>query len=1481
MAPVSNPDIAGSSSGSSSSKVLPPAPAWPESVQMRLKELEAELEEEEITKKGFWKQKYQLVETFLNKFQMKEVTTAQADSKAGKISDKVYFEKLKELLVPAEEIVDEGVKDEEEAMKVDEENEDKSENEEKPKKETKEVKRDEEESTVEGPSGDSEEAGSSSSSSAPKREKNQPSIMAMFKKATVKKDEEKKRKSSRIEDNAEKKPKLEGTAEAKADADTKVIVAAEKVSTTRCGTCRQLLDSQDTIRYESHPSGAVEEFIGMSDPKLSLFEEGDFGMEDSMPQYKLTGFTVYDKAGHVVPFDTGLIDKNKEIFFSGYLKHLTCEEPGVEDGVPVYDCGPINSWWNAGFDGGEKALTGFSTGYAEYYLMECSETYMPFMKVVNEKAFVAKQVIEYLEKAIDPNNHIDAEYEDLLNHLGLIVPPEGMDPIGDETLIRHADFVVHQVYSYEDAADDDEPQLVGLPAMRSLIKLAGVKLTERRKLVIKKNKPMPKFTSATVTPLVRGVFDAVFSEQMAQEKAENEGKVSKARSKRCGMCDQCMRGDCGVCNHCKDMTKFGGSGKSKQACKERKCTNMAVKEEDESGSEAEEPVAEKSPVKTPVKHKAKGKHKDVEFTGEGVKKGRKTYYEKAILDGDLSLTLGDTVLIQPTDPSTPLYVAILVNMSDGPDGYTAHVQWYGRGTDTMLGEAADPTELFLLTDCEDQPLLSVWKKCNVEMKAEPDQEEWRSCGGGEVPQEQDDDGLNFWCKLWYDPENARYEYPVALAPCPEGEESSAYCGMCTRKTEESKRWKPVLGEKTDDGDYSSLTWDRAPMKPGDSVYLEPGTAKLRIKAKSRDQVTGTGKDDVDENMYPEYYRKRDYVKGNNNETPDPFQVCTVKKILKEQGEVKLCVQMYYRPENTHKGAKAAETAYYNQLYWSEEETVVPFSSVTGRCWVKYADLAVTDQVLELWTEEGPDRWFFREMYNSEEKSFEEPPPSAQRIGQKGKGGKGKGGKGKSSAPKTEESDSKDPDSSPSFPPVPSKLRCLDIFSGCGGLSHGLHEAGVAHSEWAIEIFEPAAQAYKLNNPECTVFSDDCNLLLRQAMEGTKTNHRGQRLPLRGEVDLLCGGPPCQGFSGMNRFNHREYSQFKNSLVSTYLSYCEYYRPRFFILENVRNFASYKKSMVLKLCIRTLVKMGYQCSFGILQAGQYGVAQTRRRAILLAAAPGETLPLYPEPRHVFSPQACHLAVEIEGTRFTTNARWVLAGPYRTTTVRDTMSDLPRIKNGASKLEISYGGEAKSNFQKRIRRGSEVLKDHVTKNMAPLIEARFELIPTAPGSDWRDLPNKVMTLKDGTQCRKLVYCYNDVKHGKSSTGAKRGVCSCADGKNKCDPADKQQNTLIPWCLPHTSNRHNNWAGLYGRVEWDGFFSTTITNPEPMGKQGRVLHPDQNRLVSVRECARSQGFPDTYKFYGTALEKHRQVGNAVPPPMGKAVGLQIRQAMGVKRS
>ena len=97
---------------------------------------------------------------------------------------------------------------------------------------------------------------------------------------------------------------------------------------------------------------------------------------------------------------------------------------------------------------------------------------------------------------------------------------------------------------------------------------------------------------------------------------------------------------------------------------------------------------------------------------------------------------------------------------------------------------------------------------------------------------------------------------------------------------------------------------------------------------------------------------------------------------------------------------------------------------------------------------------------------------------------------------------------------------------------------------------------------------------------------------------------------------------------------------------------------------------------------------------------------------------------------------------------------------------------------------------------------------------------------------AYTHHDKKNGRSPNGDLRGVCSCAEGK-ACDPADRQFNTLVPWCLPHTGNRHNNWAGLYGRLEWDGYFSTTITNPEPMGKQVSNLF-----IILIRKASKDVG-------------------------------------------
>ena len=166
-----------------------------------------------------------------------------------------------------------------------------------------------------------------------------------------------------------------------------------------------------------------------------------------------------------------------------------------------------------------------------------------------------------------------------------------------------------------------------------------------------------------------------------------------------------------------------------------------------------------------------------------------------------------------------------------------------------------------------------------------------------------------------------------------------------------------------------------------------------------------------------------------------------------------------------------------------------------------------------------------------------------------------------------------------------------------------------------------------------------------------------------------------------------------------------------------------------------------------------------------------------------------------------------------------------------------------------------------------------MPSEPGADWRDLPNKRVAMEDGRESRKLRYPY-------SKADGKRGVCNCATSTKRqlepCDTDDKQSDNVIAWSLPHTADRHNNWTGVYGRVPWDGIFKTTITDPEPLGKQGQVLHPEQNRLLSVREFARSQGFNDDFMFAGPVRDKHREIGNAVPPPLGRALGLEIRKVL-----
>uniref|UniRef100_A0A672RNF0 DNA (cytosine-5)-methyltransferase n=1 Tax=Sinocyclocheilus grahami TaxID=75366 RepID=A0A672RNF0_SINGR len=1229
----------------------------------------------------------------------------------------------------------------------------------------------------------------------------------------------------------------------------------------KCPDCRQYLDDSDLKFFQGDPDDALDEPEMLTDERLSIFDANEDGFEsyEDLPQHKITNFSVYDKRGHLCPFDSGLIEKNVELYFSCAVKPIYDDNPCMDGGVPAKKLGPINAWWITGFDGGEKALIGFTTAFADYILMDPSEEYSPIFALMQEKIYMSKIVVEFLQK------NQDATYEDLLNKIETTVPPAGLNfnRFTEDTLLRHAQFVVEQMESYDEAGDSDEQPIIITPCMRDLIKLAGVTLGKRsirHPTKIEKDSKGP--TKATTTKLVYQIFDTFFSDQIDQNNKDGGG----VKRHRCGVCEVCQAPDCGKCPACKDMIKFGGSGRSKQACQKRRCPNLAVKEaEDDENMDEEEVLPLKETKKISQAKKKKQTKNKISWVGEPIKTdGRKAYYMKVRVENEV-VEVGDCVSVSPADPSHPLYLArIMALWEDGEKMFHAH--WFCRGTDTVLGESSDPLELFLVDECEDMQLSFVHGKVNVLYKAPT--ENWFMEGGMDDDIKViEGDGESFFYQLLYDGECARFESPPKVTPSED--RKYKFCASCVRNREREAQELPNVYEPLEDEEsdskvfYGLATLKGEQHRVGDSVYLPPEAFNFAEKLASPVKRSHR-KDDVDEDLYPEYYRKSsDYIKGSNLDAPKPFRIGRIKEIFcnkrsdgkPDRMDPKLRLYKFYRPENTHKGPKGAYHSDINQLYWSDEEVTVNMAEVLGRCQVEYAEDLVESFYLFFF----PISIITIYAYNAKTKSFEDPPNHARSAVHKGKG-KGKG-KGKTPLKLSVVQEWRNKRNTTTV------AKFLDT-SVCGGISE---------TNWAIEMWDPAAQAFRLNNPGTTVFTEDCNVLLKLVMSGEKTNSLGQKLPQKGDVEMLCGGPPCQGFSGMNRFNSRTYSTFKNSLVVSYLSYCDYYRPKFFLLENVRNFVSFKRSMVLKLTLRCLVCMGYQCTFGVLQAGQYGVAQTRRRAIILAAAPGEKLPRFPEPLHVFAPRACSLSVVVDEKRYVSNVTRGNGGIYRTITVRDTMSDLPEIRNGAAYLEISYNGEPQSWFQRHIR-GSQyqpILRDHICKDMSALVAARMRHIPLAPGSDWRDLTNIEVRLRDGTTSKKLRYTHSDKKNGRSGTGALRGVCSCAEGK-PCDPADRQFNTLIPWCLPHTGNRHNHWAGLYGRLEWDGFFSTTVTNPEPMGKQGRVLHPEQHRVVSVRECARSQGFPDTYRFFGNILDKHRQVGNAVPPPLSKAIGLEVKKCV-----
>jgi DNA (cytosine-5)-methyltransferase 1 len=381
---------------------------------------------------------------------------------------------------------------------------------------------------------------------------------------------------------------------------------------------------------------------------------------------------------------------------------------------------------------------------------------------------------------------------------------------------------------------------------------------------------------------------------------------------------------------------------------------------------------------------------------------------------------------------------------------------------------------------------------------------------------------------------------------------------------------------------------------------------------------------------------------------------------------------------------------------------------------------------------------------------------------------------------------------------------IDLFAGAGGLSEGLREAGFA-PVYANEVVPRHAETYGLNHPGTVVESADVRDVDAAAVR--------RQLGLdRGDLDLLAGGPPCQGFS-INA-PVRSAGDRRNHLFREFLRFVEEFEPRAVMIENVPGLVSFQNGGTLGAILRALDELGYHADVQILYAPHFGVPQTRWRTVVLAFRDcAEPLAAFPEPS-ALAPVRVNFTARFAGRNMVRLPGDGQELP-RFTSVRDAISDLPALANGETGTELKeYRTAPQSDFQRLVRNGSLAVANHEAGRLSAVNMRRLAFIP--PGGNWTDIPRDLLPA--------------GMKRARTSDHTKR----------------------------------------YGRVDPEALASTILTKCDP--HWGAYFHYGQDRAFTVREAARLQSFPDSFRFTGSRVEQYEQVGNAVPPFLAAAVGRSV---------
>lgn len=349
-----------------------------------------------------------------------------------------------------------------------------------------------------------------------------------------------------------------------------------------------------------------------------------------------------------------------------------------------------------------------------------------------------------------------------------------------------------------------------------------------------------------------------------------------------------------------------------------------------------------------------------------------------------------------------------------------------------------------------------------------------------------------------------------------------------------------------------------------------------------------------------------------------------------------------------------------------------------------------------------------------------------------------------------------------------KYKVLDLFCGAGGLSFGFQLAGYV-IVGGLDFKEDAIKTHDLNFKNSTSICGDITKI---------DNEEVIKLFGNKNVDVIIGGPPCQGFSAGNR--QQIENDPRNKLFFEFIRFVKILNPKAIVIENVRQILTKDKGFAKNKIFEILDESGYNVDVRILNASDYGVPQNRNRAVFIG-----------------------IRKDIGDFNYDN-----IKKKSKIVTVKEAIEDLYKIEDG--KMEKYLDFVPKTEYQKYVRSKNRILKNHEPKYPNKEVQERMKYVPQ--GGNWMDVPEHL------------------------------------------------------WKVQRT-NRHSS---AYRRLD-EAKPSITIDTGHM-----NYFHPLFNRVPTVRESARLQSFPDDFEFVGTPTSQLRQVGNAVPPLMAKAIAMLIRRVL-----